>query len=242
MKNSLLFLFLLISLSSWASAQEIQVNRQNKTIAVTAQESVEVSAEIAVIEVGYYNFAATKDAAYDENVKTANTISNALLNSGIPKEAIETQKLQLEHVEPGEKYAANAEFVRQHQFEAQQSWKVTVPIVRSQAVVDLAVRNGANEISDVEWNVTDPVALQAKAGGAALAKARRIAEQMAAGLGTKLGELVYASNQAPVSRMWSRWLATDSAEVSTTRAEPQLTLFPQKVKSEATVYAVFAIE
>ena len=135
MKHTLL-LVLLPCLCHWTAAQEIQVNRQNKTIAVTAQESLEVSAEVAVLEVGYHNFAATKDAAYDENLKTANTISKALLNSGIPKEAIETQKLQLEHVEPSEKYAANAEFVRQHQFEAQQAWKISVTIAHAQALVD----------------------------------------------------------------------------------------------------------
>ena len=65
-------------------------------------------------------------------------------------------------------------------------------------MVDAAVKAGANEVDDVEWNVVDPIALQAKAGGAALAKARAIADQMAKGLGIKVGELVYASNRAPV--------------------------------------------
>jgi uncharacterized protein YggE len=54
----------------------------------------------------------------------------------------------------------------------------------------------------VEWSVADPLALQAKAGGAALAKAKSIADQMAKGLGARLGELVYASNRAPVAKKW----------------------------------------
>jgi uncharacterized protein len=57
---------------------------------------------------------------------------------------------------------------------------------------------GANDIDDVEWKVADPVALEAKARGAALAKARSIAEQMAKGLAIRLGDLVYASNAPPV--------------------------------------------
>jgi hypothetical protein len=67
---------------------------------------------------------------------------------------------------------------------------------------------------------------------------------MAKGLGAKLGELVYASNRAPVAKFF-RGLSmnTESAEASTVaERKPQLTLFPQKFKSEATVYAVFAIE
>jgi uncharacterized protein len=109
------------------------------------------------------------------------------------------------------------------------------------AIVDLAVKAGANELNNIEWNVADPVALQAGAGGAALAKARTIAEQMAKGLGTKLGELVYASNSAPVTRK-RRDKAFPEVMAPPPPPPPTLTLFPQKVKSDATVYAVFSIE
>ena len=131
---------------------------------------------------------------------------------------------------------------KDRRFQAQQSWYVTVPVSQAQTVVDLCVNAGANEVEDVEWNVADPVALQAKAGSAALSKARSIADQMAKGLGTKLGELVYASNRAPVAKMWRGvTLNTSSAMISQT-GKPKLKLFPQKVKSDATVYAVFSIE
>ena len=110
-------------------------------------------------------------------------------------------------------------------------------------MVDAAVKAGANEVDDVEWNVVDPIALQAKAGGAALAKARAIADQMAKGLGIKVGELVYASNRAPVPKMWRGLAQTANASVASVQEqEPKLKLFPQKVRSDATVYAVFAIE
>src|SRR5689334_15730526 len=96
------------------------------------------------------------------------------------------------------------------------------------------------------WTGTDPIALQAKASGAALAKARSVAEQMAKGLGTKLGELVYASNRAPVAKLWrglSTTVNTESAMISKRDEQaPKLKLFPQRVRSDATVYAVFAIE
>ncbi len=70
---------------------------------------------------------------------------------------------------------------------------------------------------------------------------------MARGLGTKLGELVYASNRAPVAKTWRGMLGmtlnTESSIVSQQLdKQPKLTLFPEKVKSDATVYAVFSIE
>lgn len=234
------FAFLLVCAITAVYAQEIQVNRQNKTIAVTAEESITADAEVAVLAIGYHNYAPTQDAAFQENIRSSNQITKSLLGTGIPKSNIETNKLRLARAEQGDKWTT--EMKKDRQFEAQQSWSITLPVSQAQAVVDLAVRSGANEVEDVDWKVADPVALQAKAGGAALAKARAIAEQMAKGLGTKLGELVYASNRTPMSRFSANEVVSTMATPVERERKPQLTLFPQQVKSEATVYAVFAIE
>ncbi len=235
------FMIGIVAITGSLFAQDIQVNRQNKTISVTADESAAADAEVAVLEIGYHNFGITQDAAFQENVRVAERITKTLLDAKVPKANIETEKLHLARTEIDEKWTA--EMKKERQFTAEQSWHVTVSASEAQVVVDLAVKAGANEVGDVEWNVVDPVALQAKAGGAALAKARSIADQMAKGLGTKLGELVYASNRAPVAKMWRGTVYTSMASLgSAAERLPQLTLFPQKVKSNATVYAVFAIE
>ncbi|MGB9072148.1 MAG: SIMPL domain-containing protein [Terriglobales bacterium] len=236
-----LFMIALIAISGSLFAQDIQVNRQNKTIAVTADDSVTADAEIAVLEIGYHNYAPTQDGAFYENVRVAEQITKAFLDAKIPKANIETQKLRLTRTEIDEKWTADMK--KDRQFTAEQSWHVTVSATQAHAVVDLAVKAGANELDDVQWNVADPVALQAKAGSAALTKARAVADQMAKGLGTKLGELVYASNRAPTAKMYR---GMETAEVMAPPPPPppppKLTLFPQKVKSDATVYAVFSIE
>jgi hypothetical protein len=223
-------------------AQDIQVNRQNKTIAVTADESTTADAEVAILTIGYHDYGITQEVAFQENVRTAERITKALMDAKVPKANIETDKLRLARAEIDEKWTADMK--KDRQFTAEQSWHMTVSAAEAQAVVDLAVRAGANEVDDVEWNVADPVALQARASGAALAKARTVANRMAQGLGTKLGELVYASNRAPVPKMWrGATLNTEAAILAPPPPPPpRLTLFPQKVKSEATVYAVFSIE
>lgn len=234
-----LFIFLI---STTCVGQDIQVNRQNKTIAVTAEESVTADAEIAILDIGYHNFAPSQDAAFRDNLRVAEQITQALLQAKIPANNIETEKLRLGLTQvTDEKWAE--EMKKQRAFEAQQSWHVTVSVAQAQSLVDLSVRAGANEIDDVDWNVADPIALQARASGTALAKARSIADQMAKGLGTRLGELVYASNHAPVNKLW-RYSSAQTVMASATaiEGEPKLRLFPQKVKSDATVYAVFAIE
>jgi len=240
MSVKILWLFPLMFVTCFA--QEIQVNRQNKTIAVTADDSIAADPEIAVLSLGYHSYAPTQDQAFRENVRVADQITRALLDTKIPEANIETEKLQLARVEQDQKWTEQMK--KERVFEAQQSWHVTVSSSQAQSIVDLAVASGANEVDDVDWNVADPIALQAKASGAALAKAKSIAEQMAKGLGTKLGELVYASNRAPVAKMWrGMTLNTQSAVIAGAWEQPQkLKLFPQKVKSDATVYAVFSID
>jgi hypothetical protein len=82
-----------------AFSQQILVNRQNKTIAITAEESVSVDPEVATITVGYQNYGPSKDAAYGENIRVSNEVTKALLNSGVPKSALETESLRLERAE-----------------------------------------------------------------------------------------------------------------------------------------------
>lgn len=225
-----------------AFGQQILVNRENKTIAITAEDSVSVDPEIATITVGYQNYALTKDAAYEENVRVSNDVTKALLKNGVPKSAVETESLRLQRPEGEERWTAEER--KQRQFQAVQTWTIQVAADRAQGVVDLALKAGANVLEALDWNVSDPKALQARAGAAALIKARAIAEQMAKGLNAKLGDLVYASNRAPVYGFGS---SMQTVEVSGVPAPPpapppHLLLYPKKVKSEATVYAVFAIE
>ena len=163
-----------------------------------------------------------------------------MLNAGVPKSALETESIRLQRVEPDEKWTAEEK--KERQFQASQSWIIHVSAARAQAVVDVALRAGANVLEALDWNVSDPNALQAKAGSAALTKAKTIAEQMAKGLNAKLGDLVYASNQAPVSEYGYSSGKLPEAPPPPPPPPPQLVLYPKKVKSDATVYAVFAIE
>jgi hypothetical protein len=73
---------------------------------------------------------------------------------------------------------------------------------------------------------------------------------MAEGLNVKLGALVYASNQTPLTRFNAKAAgatANATVEVSAGRSSepvalPDLEIRPQTIREEATVYAVFAIE
>jgi uncharacterized protein YggE len=232
--------FCALCFCSVASAQSIEVNRTNKTIAVTADESVYADAEIAVVKIACHSFAATKDAAYSANLRLAEAVSAALQKSGIPAGAIESSDVTLDRVDPENNWTP--EMKRDRQYKAHQGWTIRMAAASAQSVIDLAVAAGANEVDDPDWQVADEAALQARAGAAALKKARTVAEQMAQGLGTKLGELVYASNRAP-ARGYGGVLDAQTVEVSAARVPPaKLKLFPKRVKADGIVYAIFAIQ
>lgn len=231
-----------------ALGQQVAVNRENRTIAVTVKDTARADAEIAVITAGYQNYGRTEQAAYEENTRVTNKVIQALLAVGIPKEDIETQSVSLQRQQYFEQDSTPAER-QERQFSAEQSVKIRVAASHAQDTVDVAVAAGANEVQDVEWTVADVKALETKAADIALAKARSLADQLAHPLGGKVGQLLFASNEIPPQAapvfggVLGRMAAGAAAKHSLAPPpEPMLKLFPKKVEEEATVYAVFALE
>lgn len=222
------------------TAQDVSVNPSNRTVEVTVTETVKVDPDVAIIEIGHHNYGRSEDAAFADNARIANQITQALMDAGIPKEDIETEAVKLGQTEPEEKWTPALR--EERHFEVTQSWNVRVLVAQAQSVLSLAVKSGANVVEDVEWQVNDPAALEAKANAAALAKARKLAEQMATGLGSKVGNLLYASNSVRRPKSWPFGLQTASASVRAGHQPPEVKLFPKKVEEEATIHAIFAIE
>lgn len=127
--------------------------------------------------------------------------------------------------------------------------EVTVRAEQASDVLHIAILNGANNSGDISWELVHDDALEAEAAGKALEHARQIADQMAKGLNTKLGPLVYASNQTPPRGIFANMgfgnvsLNTESAAMSVRMKNLKpLAISPERITKSATVYAVFAIE
>jgi uncharacterized protein YggE len=244
---ALVLVLSLVTLGLAASAQTIQVSRDNKSIYVSSEGEAEAEPEIAILTLGYHAWSKTKEALYDETATVSDKVVAALLRAGVKKEMVRTDKTSLTHVEAEPNWPADWKANRV--FEVELRWKVTVPVKDAEGVVAIAIRAGATELSDVTWDVVDRTRLQAEASKNALAKARTVADSMALGLGAKLGALVYASNSAPIRP--SNWpffgnVNTSMASVSGVTGTPLppkiIKLLPEKLDEKTTVYAVFAIE
>ena len=238
METKLLCVLAALSLACTASAQTIQVNKENKTIAITATDSADAEADTADVSVGFAAYGVEQQKTYVDATLISNRIIDALVVAGIPRDHIRSVAQSLTAIESDDKlrYAQGLRFV------FMQSWKVATAARNAADAIHIAITSGANNSGGIDWRLADDNALEAEAAKKALTHAREIADRMAEGLHAKLGPLVYASNQLP-QRTFFGSLQTESASLSSVRKNLKpLAIVPDKVSRSATVYAVFSIE
>jgi len=225
-----------------AYPQQIQINKENRTLAITASDSASTQADTANVNIGFVVYAPDSQAAYAKGSEASNAIIKAVTGMGIASTDIqsesqninETPQYELEKLTPAEQ--------AQRRFQVRQNWTVKTKADDAAKVLNAAVNAGANQSGQIDWSVADENGLEAKAAGNALARARAIAAQMAEGLGIKLGELIYASNQNPEQPRPIDMRAMANVAAAPASPPPPLAINPRKVERSATVYAVFSIE
>ena len=225
-------------------AQQITVNKDNRTIAVTTSADATADADTVTVQIGFIVYGTDRDSAYALGSKTSNAIAAALKTAGIPQEAIQSES---QNIGPVQNYGGDQNWTpeekAQRKFQVQQSWSVKTAATNGARVLDIAIKAGANQSGQMTWSVEDQDGLQAKAAKLALERARAIAQQMAGGLNATLGSLVYASNEAPSRgpQPLMRMAGVAAASPMAKEVAP-LSINAQKVTASATVYAVFSIQ
>jgi uncharacterized protein YggE len=220
--------------------QGLTISRENRTIAITATDSVVAMADVATVHIGYVVYGLDHDSAYAAGSKVSNAVENALKAAGVPADAIESENQNLAEVQPFQLNQLPPEERARRKWELSQSWTVRTNADDAAKVLDIAVKAGANQRGSIDWSLKDENGPQAEAAGKALQRARAVAEQMAKGLNVKLGALLFASNETqavPVRPVMMRMEAKAMAP-----SPPPLAITPRRIEKSATVYAVFAIE
>lgn len=210
---------------------QLKIDSANRTLTVSANDSVSVEPEVAVLHIGFETAPSDAKSAYAEGSRVSNAIRAALKQAGVADDAIrsESQFLAPDYTQP-----------KQHKFKLQQQWAVRVEPERAAEILDVAVSNGANDAGGIEWTVKDEKALEAQALEKTAGRARENAATLARGMGVKLGAALYVSNQVSGGVRPAPMLRAMAANAPT--ASAPLAIAPQKVERSATVYAVFAIE
>lgn len=211
------------------SAQpELKVDSSNRTLTVSANETVSVEPDLAILHIGFDTPLEDAKSAYADGARASNTIIAAIKQAGMPENSIRSESQYLDR-----------DWKQQHKFKLSQQWTVKVPPERAAEILDIAVTAGATSSGQIDWTVKDEKALEAEALDHAASRAKANAEVLAKGMGVRLGSLIYVSNQLSAPQFPRPMMAM---AMKTAEAPPPLAIEPHQVSREATVYAVFAIE
>jgi uncharacterized protein len=208
---------------------QLKVDSSNRTLTVTATDSVAVEPDLAILHIGFVTPPQDAKSAYAEGSRASNSIIAALKQAGVAETAIrsESQYLDRDWTTKLRKYTLH------------QEWTVKVSPERAAEVLDIAVNAGATSSGQIDWTVKDEKALEAEALDKAASRARANAEVLAKGMGVRLGSLIYVSNQVSSPQFPRPMMAMAMKNAEATQP---LAIEPHQVSREASVYAVFAIE
>lgn len=233
-----------------ARAQHIEIDKNNRTIAITTSDNARATADIARVHIGYTSYAVDARAAYAKASQLSNAIIGALKKAGAPDAAIQSDSQNISEQQNQPDSWTPVERA-ERKFVVTQSWTVIASAKDAGDTLNLAVNAGANTSGSIEWSVKDEDALQATASANALERARKIAQQMATGLNVPLGGLIYASNEAPPPPNFALPKGTmgfgsrggiGGGYGVAARMQAPLVIIPQEITKSATVYAVFALQ
>lgn len=219
--------------------QTLTINRDNRSITVSATDSAFAMADQAVVSIGYQSYGEDEQTAYAEGSRRSNAITEALTAARVAPETIESQDQSLQPLNEYELKNLPAA-LKNMKFRITQSWNVRTAPGEAAHILDVAVKAGANQSGSIGWEMKDASMLEAAASAKALAHAQAIAARMAEGLHAKVGPLLYASNQAqeiarpvPMMAMAMRAKSADARPLS---------ISARRVERSSTVFAIFAIE
>lgn len=189
---------ILIGAMSAAASAEDQTPR---LITVVGEGSMSVAPDLAVVYAGVTTTAKTAQAASDGNSKAMAAVLAALKEVGIADADIRTSRFSIQPLRDTNRNAPP----RITGFQASNQVSVKIRATGKTAdVLDHLIGAGANDVSSIQFQVSDPSKILDKARGQAIADAHRKAELYAAAAGVRLGRAVMiteegARNYAPVT-------------------------------------------
>jgi len=170
--------------------------RTDKLVTVTGEATVAAAPDMALIRIGVTSQGKNARAASDANAKEMTAVLAAISESGVAERDIQTTSLSLQpQYDPNKTGSA-----RLIGFQANNQVTVKIrDIVQLPAILDRAISAGANEMSGIEFVVSNQSKLLDKARTEAIEDARRKAELYANAAGMKVGRVMSISEEGAVA-------------------------------------------
>lgn len=166
-----------------------------KMVTVTGEASVSVAPDTAVIRIGVTTLGKNARDASETNAKQMTAVLAAIKKSGISDRDVQTSLLS---VQP--KYdPSKGGTARLTGFQVTNRVTVKIRDVDAlPAILDRAIGAGANEMSGIEFIVSEQSKMLDQARSEAIADARRKAELYARAAGAKIGPVVSISEEGGI--------------------------------------------
>jgi uncharacterized protein len=179
----------IVSIVSLASLPSLATE---KLVTVTGEATVAVAPDAAMIRIGVSSQDKTAREASDANSKQMTAVLAAIKSNNIAERDIQTSRLSLQpQYDPNKSGTA-----RLTGFQATNQVTVRIrDIGNLAAVLDSAISAGANEMSGIEFIVSEQSKLLDRARDDAIADAHRKAERYAKAAGSRLGHVVAISEE-----------------------------------------------
>jgi uncharacterized protein YggE len=226
-----------VTTAQTAEDPSIQINKDNRTISISATDHAEADPDVADLHVGFTVYGPTLQEAYKAASDSSNGITKAMLDAGATRSEIQSQSQRVSRLTDYE-----IKTQKGMKFSVQQSWTVSVDPKNAALILDAAVQAGANQSGDINWRLKNSVALDGQAVRLATEHAHALAAELAKGLDVTLGKPLYATNSVTSNFIGPRPMMRSFAKSSDADAPAPLAIEAQRVQSTATVQIIYAIE
>jgi len=163
------------------------VPAQTRTLNVSGNGTVYLTPDIAYINIGVHTEDPAIAAAVDENNTRTQALVDALKNSGVATEDIQTSNFSVYSLQSYDKITGQA---NGSYYAVDNTVYVTIrDLTKMGSLLNTAVGSGANNINGITFDVADKTAAMAQARQKAMASAASLASELAQTAGATLGEI-----------------------------------------------------
>ncbi len=232
--KNMLITFFVIALIALTGCQQGEGN----TINVAGSSEITVEPDEAEVWAGISVVKDTAEEAQNEVNIAISAIVNGLVSKGISKEDIETENLNLYE----ERTWTQDEGSKLVGWRATQTLKIkTANLTKVGLIVDAAVSNGANQLNNINFQLSEEKEQQYKKQAIAEAtkNAKEKAEAIAESLGTKLGKIKTVSESGYYAMPYAYAMAGMAVEEAAVKAA---TVLPGDVTVTANISMVYYIK
>jgi uncharacterized protein len=209
MNNKFLFLVTVLLLGTALAAcgpSTITVQPQpiQRTITVTGTGEVTLTPDIAYINIGVHSQDASASVAMTANNTSAQAVMASIKAAGVADKDIQTTNFS---IYPQQQYDSNGK-ITGILYMVDNTVYVTVrDLTKLGGLLDASVTAGANTINSISFDVADKTAALSQARLAAVADARKQADELTGATGVSLGTvqtISYYDSTVPVTIQYSR--------------------------------------